>query len=124
MSKNLLSDKQLKTAANDAMKSLRHAQSLTSCIAEEIGTPVAADMAAGAIEFTINALTCLNRIAVQLRIRAAIDNLKKRNVRACRKCGCTHTTPCVDPRTGATCHWVAMDLCSACAPKAKKGGAS
>lgn len=35
--------------------------------------------------------------------------------RACRVCGCTDDRACVDAATGP-CHWVAADLCSACAP--------
>lgn len=36
--------------------------------------------------------------------------------RACRICGCTETTPCVDDR-GFPCSWVESDLCSACDDK-------
>ena len=35
--------------------------------------------------------------------------------RRCRVCGCTYWNPCVDG-LGMSCHWVARDLCSACAP--------
>jgi hypothetical protein len=37
---------------------------------------------------------------------------------SCRKCGCTDhdCTECVE-RTGRPCHWVEMDLCSACTPR-------
>jgi hypothetical protein len=35
----------------------------------------------------------------------------------CRVCGCTdeNCSGCIE-KTGAPCHWVALDLCSACAP--------
>ena len=39
----------------------------------------------------------------------------------CRVCGCTDINPCVtcEGEMGATtCHWVANDLCSTCAPVA------
>jgi ParB family chromosome partitioning protein len=35
-------------------------------------------------------------------------------IRRCRKCGCTEGTPCIN-KYGETCHWVGIDLCSACA---------
>jgi hypothetical protein len=37
--------------------------------------------------------------------------------RTCRVCGCTDDDcrQCI-ARTGIACHWVAADLCSACAP--------
>jgi hypothetical protein len=37
--------------------------------------------------------------------------------RRCRKCGCTQDdcSKCIE-RTGQPCHWVKMDLCSACIP--------
>lgn len=35
----------------------------------------------------------------------------------CRVCGCTETTPCLDPETGEPCFWVEPDLCSACVSK-------
>lgn len=35
-------------------------------------------------------------------------------VRTCRECGCTEDNACVDSQ-GRPCHWVAEDLCSACA---------
>ncbi len=44
----------------------------------------------------------------------------EKKVRACRVCGCTETTPCVDPESGDSCSWVEPDLCSACADKPKK----
>jgi hypothetical protein len=36
--------------------------------------------------------------------------------RACRECGCTENdcSGCI-ARTGAPCHWIEADLCSACA---------
>lgn len=34
--------------------------------------------------------------------------------RACRACGCTELDACAHP-DGRACHWVAPDLCSACA---------
>lgn len=38
-------------------------------------------------------------------------------VRVCRVCGCTDDDcrQCIE-RTGAPCHWVTHDLCSACDP--------
>ena len=33
----------------------------------------------------------------------------------CRVCGCTEYQACQDPVSGEPCHWVAPDLCSACA---------
>lgn len=41
--------------------------------------------------------------------------LSAKNVRRCRKCGCTEDdcSGCI-ARTGRPCHWVAADLCSAC----------
>jgi hypothetical protein len=38
--------------------------------------------------------------------------------RTCRKCGCTDANACI-LQDGGTCHWVAPDLCSACAPSKK-----
>ncbi len=40
----------------------------------------------------------------------------------CRSCGCTDDdcTGCY-LRTGAPCHWVEQDLCSACAQTGKDG---
>ena len=35
--------------------------------------------------------------------------------RACRECGCTEISACVDEHDTA-CHWVEWDLCSMCAP--------
>jgi len=35
--------------------------------------------------------------------------------RRCRECGCTETTPCIDPDTLLPCHWVEHNLCSVCA---------
>lgn len=32
----------------------------------------------------------------------------------CRVCGCTHSDACWDIKEGVTCHWVELDLCSAC----------
>jgi hypothetical protein len=39
-----------------------------------------------------------------------------KKVRACRVCGCTELdcNQCI-ARTGEACHWIARDLCSACA---------
>ena len=39
------------------------------------------------------------------------------SVRTCRVCGCTDgdCRGCIE-RTGAPCHWVEEDLCSACSP--------
>lgn len=37
--------------------------------------------------------------------------------RRCRLCGCTDAAACVT--AAGPCHWVAPDLCSACAPHAK-----
>ena len=34
--------------------------------------------------------------------------------RVCRRCGCTHTTPCADSRIQGPCCWAEPDLCSAC----------
>lgn len=39
--------------------------------------------------------------------------------RKCRACGCTETMACVVE--GVPCHWVAEDLCSACAAPAGGG---
>ncbi|MCY4548155.1 MAG: hypothetical protein OXC28_07295 [Defluviicoccus sp.] len=36
-------------------------------------------------------------------------------MRRCRGCGCRDDRACIDPETGEPCHWVAWDLCSACA---------
>jgi hypothetical protein len=40
-------------------------------------------------------------------------------VRTCRTCGCTDSDcrQCIE-RTGKPCHWIAPDLCSACAGEA------
>lgn len=32
---------------------------------------------------------------------------------ACRVCGCTYNSPCID-KNGRACHWVDEDLCSGC----------
>jgi hypothetical protein len=51
---------------------------------------------------------------------------KVHTVRTCRECGCTDDdcSGCIE-RTGMPCHWVTMDLCSACVeddqPQRKKG---
>lgn len=37
---------------------------------------------------------------------------------ACRICGCTDYTPCIDPG-GEPCCWVEDDLCSQCAPESE-----
>jgi hypothetical protein len=39
-------------------------------------------------------------------------------VRTCRVCGCTDDdcSDCIR-RTGAACHWIEADLCSACKPR-------
>lgn len=34
--------------------------------------------------------------------------------RTCRICGCTENNPCITPPDGP-CHWIASDICSACA---------
>lgn len=39
--------------------------------------------------------------------------------RACRICGCTGVHACPEIPFGEPCHWVAEDLCSACAPVAE-----
>lgn len=40
---------------------------------------------------------------------------------ACRKCGCTCYNACVHRATGEPCHWVELDLCSACtSPRIRK----
>lgn len=38
-----------------------------------------------------------------------------RDVRRCRKCGCTDDdcSQCIEA-TGEACHWIELDLCSAC----------
>jgi hypothetical protein len=41
-------------------------------------------------------------------------------VRACRECGCTESTPCIDPVSGDPCSWAEKDLCSACQEKMQK----
>jgi hypothetical protein len=45
--------------------------------------------------------------------------------RRCRECGCTDENACVRERAHAgqsqTCHWIEIDLCSACAPDAQSG---
>lgn len=48
----------------------------------------------------------------------AIDYLEKRR---CRVCGCTDDDcrQCI-AKTGKPCHWVEMDLCSACEEETKK----
>lgn len=43
----------------------------------------------------------------------------RKGERACRRCGCTYFSPCVDS-VGMSCAWVAKDLCSACMTKAEK----
>lgn len=40
--------------------------------------------------------------------------------RACRSCGCTEGDACVS-EAGLTCHWIDVDLCSAC--EMAEGGA-
>jgi hypothetical protein len=35
-------------------------------------------------------------------------------VKACRTCGCTELSACLDPDTGVPCSWAEPDLCSAC----------
>jgi hypothetical protein len=46
--------------------------------------------------------------------------------RACRRCGCTQATACLDARLLQSCCWVERDLCSACltAPEFKRFMAS
>gem|GEM_PF-5182318 len=45
--------------------------------------------------------------------RSESDHL---DTRRCRSCRCTEFNPCCDLAAGAVpCHWVAPDLCSACA---------
>ena len=40
-------------------------------------------------------------------------------IKKCRVCGCTASKACVvGGADGPTCHWVANDLCSTCAPVA------
>ena len=41
-------------------------------------------------------------------------NLEQRGVRYCRRCLCAEHDACVN-EAGESCHWVADDLCSACA---------
>lgn len=40
--------------------------------------------------------------------------------RCCTQCGCTETTPCLDPVTDRGCHWMAAAICSCCMPSQKK----
>jgi hypothetical protein len=40
--------------------------------------------------------------------------IKPKSKRACRRCGCTYYTPCINQTTGDTCFWVSPDLCSSC----------
>lgn len=49
---------------------------------------------------------------------AATETGEPGSVRTCRECGCTDMdcTQCVE-KTGAPCHWVEKDLCSACVPQ-------
>ena len=35
-------------------------------------------------------------------------------IRMCRSCGCTDNNACIHRFSGETCHWVELDLCSAC----------
>jgi len=53
------------------------------------------------------------------RFSPAPSRFQPAPVRTCRVCGCTDAdcSGCVD-RTGAPCHWVAPDLCSACVAEA------
>ncbi|WZL88294.1 hypothetical protein VS868_11875 [Salinimicrobium sp. 3283s] len=49
-----------------------------------------------------------------------LDSFPEKEVRRCHQCGCTDDDcrQCID-RTGEPCHWVAEDLCSACAENAE-----
>lgn len=49
------------------------------------------------------------------------ENLCFEPKRKCRVCGCTDNDchKCIE-KTGHPCHWIADDLCSACAPKHSK----
>ncbi|SRR6266704_2182697 len=49
--------------------------------------------------------------------RPAADRKQPQAERACRRCGCTESTPCTDARLMDACSWVELDLCSACLTK-------
>ncbi|HUW31508.1 MAG TPA: hypothetical protein VM223_07830 [Planctomycetota bacterium] len=50
------------------------------------------------------------------------DNAGLRKLQTCRVCGCTddNCRGCIE-RTGGPCHWVEVDLCSACAGETEEG---
>lgn len=50
-------------------------------------------------------------------VPADIASIFTRNLHTgvCRGCGCTDDNACLDPATGEACHWIAPNLCSACA---------
>lgn len=50
----------------------------------------------------------MSRRALELELQSMLQ------VRECRLCGCTDDNACVGA-DGLPCHWVAADLCSACA---------
>lgn len=41
------------------------------------------------------------------------DQIEELEEKACRICGCTYGSPCMDEH-GQACHWVEEDLCSGC----------
>ena len=60
------------------------------------------------------------KLAAMAKARGIKPVLPKPQV--CRVCGCTEADcrQCI-AKTGEPCHWVEPDLCSACAPKKKRG---
>ena len=56
------------------------------------------------------------KVAILKKVLARVRPEEETDVRRCRVCGCTDNdcSGCIE-RTGEPCHWVARDLCSACA---------
>lgn len=78
------------------------------CVKDGLDQPIRASMEPEDAQFVAE----VDGLILRLRLAAA----RADGVPACQKCGCTDAdcSGCIE-RTGMACHWVAADLCSACA---------
>ena len=67
-----LTDRQITRATLSARQNMRHADTMMSCLPEELGATVAEDFCDNTIEFLIQALEVARKIKIQLRLRAQI----------------------------------------------------
>lgn len=67
-----LTDRQITRATLRARQKIRYAETMFSCIPDELGATVAEDFCDNSIEFLIEALEVARHIKIELRLRAQI----------------------------------------------------